>query len=203
LVDTYRLAPDRFGLEKSNRARGCFVPIDEDRYLRNQLGTSSKFCELFAVVLVVSVSSGTAGKLAPCDRGQLAGREFTCDIHPGDTLNGMASRYGLALSVLTSANHLKPDSILRPGEILDNRHVVQQTLTYRIFIHIPQRRIFLEVDSDAFHQTRDPLSVLCAAARTADLTAEIDWRRADGIIARATGVPRQIGQSKLILVSTG
>jgi L,D-transpeptidase ErfK/SrfK len=94
---------------------------------------------------LVSFSSRTAGELAPSTGRYLVVRKFTYTICRGDILRGLASRYGVALSALTSANQLKLDSILRPGEILqiDNLHVVPQRLTDGIIVNSPQRLLFL------------------------------------------------------------
>jgi LysM domain len=120
--------------DKSNRLCGCFVVKDEGRYLRSEPAPSTGFRALLAVLLVVSLGSRAAAELAPCVGGYLVGREYVAG--PGDTLRTLASCYGLALSVLTSANQLKLHSVLRPGEILqiDNRHLVPQTLTNGILI---------------------------------------------------------------------
>jgi hypothetical protein len=78
--------------------------------LRNQLGTSTRFSGVLVIVLVVSFSPPAAGELAPSAEGHLVGQQSTYDIYPRDTLSGLARRYALALSALTSANDLKPGS---------------------------------------------------------------------------------------------
>jgi LysM domain len=78
--------------------------------LRNQLGTSTRFSDVLVIVLVVSFSPRAGGELAPSAGGYLVGQQSTYDIYPRDTLGGLARRYGLALSALTSANHLTPGS---------------------------------------------------------------------------------------------
>jgi L,D-transpeptidase ErfK/SrfK len=97
------------------------------------------------VAMGLSLSTRAAGELAPGAGGYLVGRVFTYVVGPRDTLRALASRYGVAVSVLATANHLTQYSLLWPGEILqiDDRHVVPQTLTNGILINIPQRLLFV------------------------------------------------------------
>jgi hypothetical protein len=98
-----------------------------------------------AVAMIVRISTCATTEPPPSAGGNLVGRHFSCVVHPGDTSKSLASRYGIGVRVLASANHLEPHSILYDGEVqqMDNCHVVPQMLTNSILINLPQRLSFV------------------------------------------------------------
>jgi L,D-transpeptidase ErfK/SrfK len=76
---------------------------------------------------------------------EIAGSEFDYIVRRGDSLQSLASRYGVSVAVLAAANHLKRPFRLRPGEVLhiDNRHIPPEEIAHGILINVPQRMLFL------------------------------------------------------------
>jgi L,D-transpeptidase ErfK/SrfK len=63
----------------------------------------------------------------------------------GDSLISLGARYGVAAATLADDNHLRPNSVVRAGDVLyiDNRHIVPADLLDGIVINIPQRMLFV------------------------------------------------------------
>jgi membrane-bound lytic murein transglycosylase D len=60
----------------------------------------------------VQARAGTASSKAP----KAVGGQANYAVRPGDTLSGIARKFGVKVSTLAAVNDLAPNAILRPGQ---------------------------------------------------------------------------------------
>ncbi len=74
----------------------------------------------------------------------VVGGIFEYTVQPGDYLIKIGARFGVAAAVLSRDNGLKYEALLMPGQklIVDNRHIVPQTLEDGLLINLPQRMLY-------------------------------------------------------------
>ncbi len=104
-------------------------------------------CALLLATLIWSSDRATPSPI-PQIANSIAGDTLSHVVEPGDSLNAISSRYGVAASLIAAANGIRRNSVLRPGQVLrfDNRHVVPKSLGRGILINIPQRMLFFFAD---------------------------------------------------------
>jgi L,D-transpeptidase ErfK/SrfK len=97
-----------------------------------------------SLLVFLNLGSPTAGQDLPWLSSGLVGGEFEYKAQRRDSLTGIGARFGVERSVLARNNNLDPAARLKLGQVLlvDNRHIVPQTLKDGILINLPQRMLF-------------------------------------------------------------
>lgn len=74
----------------------------------------------------------------------LVGREFVHTVQKGQSLTILGARFGVEINVLAASNGLRPNALLKEGQMLriDNRHIVPRSIADGILINLPQRMLF-------------------------------------------------------------
>lgn len=75
---------------------------------------------------------------------RITGELFEYTVKTGDYLTKIGARFGVTPTLLATANELKYDARLKPGQILkiENRHIVPASLADGLLINLPQRMLF-------------------------------------------------------------
>lgn len=81
---------------------------------------------------------------------EIVGGDFTYTVRPGDSLDLIGARFGVAPPVIASMNGIAPNAIIRTGQHLriDDRHIVPAVTADGILINVPQRMLFLFSNGD-------------------------------------------------------
>lgn len=99
----------------------------------------------FFMLLVAGLSSYARAQGLPPLSHQVVGSEFRYTVKASESLASIGPRNGIESRILAEMNGLKPNTPLKPGQVLDidNRHIVPADLSDGILINLPQRKLFL------------------------------------------------------------
>ena len=104
---------------------------------------------LIAAVTCLGLTLTVPAQASGASPGRVTGGVFTHITEKGDTLNGLAARFGVDTATLAADNGLKVNVPLPVGLLLrvDNRHLVPAAVTPgTIIVNVPQRMLFYEAD---------------------------------------------------------
>ena len=140
-----------------------------------------------AAVVVVLISVTLDGQvMRPGVSCGITGAVRTYAAQHGDSLISIAARFGVDPTGLAEDNHLRPGTMMRPGDALhvDNRHIVPGELNDGILINTPQRMLFVARDSRLAGAY--PIAV-----------GQSDWQTPIGTFAIATKNGSHFGRPRL------
>ena len=98
---------------------------------------------VFACLLLCS-SAACAQPPLPTLSHALVGSQFEYTVQKGDFLIALAARFGESATDIARLNGIRYEGYIHPGQrlLIDNRHIVPETLDNGILINLPQRMLF-------------------------------------------------------------
>lgn len=98
---------------------------------------------LSAIVIAAIVAAQPAAVQG--GQGALIGSRFDYTVQAGDSLRGVAARFGVPTQTLATMNGRGVRDVLHPGDrlVIDNRHIVPGDPEVTLLLNIPQRLLFL------------------------------------------------------------
>ena len=98
---------------------------------------------LTAVLISAAI---TAPAVAQPLQSALTGSTFRYTVVTGDSLRGLAARFGVDVDTLADVNGLTRSSILHPGQVVvvNNRHVALRDPIARLVLNLPQRILYVD-----------------------------------------------------------
>ena len=99
---------------------------------------------LLLISLLLGLNTAHAQATAPSLSHVLVGGQFEYTVQKGDFLIAIAARFGESATDIARLNGIRYEGYIHPGQrlLIDNRHIVPETLDNGILINLPQRMLF-------------------------------------------------------------
>ena len=135
-------------LKKPQAARGALSTAPGRTHFIPIVRKLKFLCVLVAIFAGLRIGSGGAqtynSKLHEPIGHAIVGGEQEFTVESGNTLYEIAGYFGVDVRTIAAINHVRVNSIIRPGQRLriDNRHIVPFSLHDGIIVNVPQRMLF-------------------------------------------------------------